>query len=79
MSVPGLLSAQCVSDDSGSYLAVKVNADPNDPRTDEIVGDVVANGAVLKDWGLHLIDAHVAMGNLIEIVGEQAKVYTQKH
>ena len=35
----------------------KYNGNPTDPRTDEIVGDVIANGQVMKDWGLHLIDA----------------------
>jgi hypothetical protein len=76
VSVPGLLSAECVSNEAGySYLAVRVNANPNDPRTDDIVGDVVVNGQVLKDWGLHLIDANLAMGNLVDIVHAQAKAY----
>jgi hypothetical protein len=78
VSVPGLLSAECVADDAGSYLSVKVNANPADPRTDEIVGDVVDGGQIRKEWGLHLIDAHLAMGNLIDIVGRQAKAYAQK-
>src|SRR5687768_1029362 len=30
VSVPGLLSAECVDSDAGSYLSVKVNADPAD-------------------------------------------------
>jgi hypothetical protein len=33
------------------------------------------NGQVLKDWGLHLIDANLAMGNLVDIVHAQAKAY----
>jgi len=78
VSVPGLLSGECVSNDSGSYLSVKVNADPSDPRTDEIVGDVMDQGQVRKEWGLHLIDVHVAMGDLVEIVGQQAKAYAKK-
>lgn len=78
VSVPGLLTAECVANDSGSYLAIKTHANPSDARTDEIVGDVLANGQVMKDWGLHLIDANVAMGNLIEIVGQQSKAYTSK-
>lgn len=78
VSVPGLLSAECVDSDAGSYLAVKVNADPADARTDEIVGDVIDQGQIRKEWGLHLIDAHVAMGNLVEIVGRQAKAYGKK-
>ncbi len=78
VSVPGLLSAECVANDTGSYLAVKVHADAADARTDEIVGDVVDQGQIRKEWGLHLIDVHVAMGNLIDIVGEQAKAYAKK-
>ncbi len=79
VSVPGLLTAACVSDENGSYLAVTVHSDPSDPRTDEIGGDVITNGQVQKDWGLHLIDAHVAMGNLVEIVGQQSKAYLSKN
>ena len=79
VSVPGLLTAECVSNENGSYLAVTVHGDPTDPRTDQIVGDVVTNGQVQADWGLHLIDAHVAMGNLVEIVGQQSKAYSAKN
>lgn len=75
VSVPGLLQGQCVSNDKGSYLEVTVQANPNDPRTDEIPGDVVINGQVQANWGLHLIDVQVAMGNLIDVVGRQAKAY----
>ena len=78
VSVPGLLSAECVADDRGSYLAVKVNADPNDPRADDIAGDVVRDGKVAEDWGLHLIDAHVAMGDLIDLVAAQSKAYLRQ-
>ena len=75
VSLPGLLTAECVSNEKGSYLAVTVHGDASDPRTDEITGDVVANGIVLADWGLHLIDVNLAIGNLVDIVGQQSKVY----
>ena len=75
VSVPGLLTAQCVSNERGSYLAITVNGDPSDPRTDDITGDVVTNGKVQPDWGLHLIDVGLAMGNLIDIVSQQSKAY----
>ena len=58
-----------------SYLAVTVNADPADPRTDTIVGDVVVNGTMLKDWGLHLIDMPVEMGNLVSLSEYQAAAW----
>lgn len=54
------------------------SGDPKDPRADQIAGDVVTNGQVQANWGLHLIDANVAMGNLVDIVGQQAKAYLAK-
>jgi hypothetical protein len=75
VSVPGLLTAQCVSNDKGSYLEVTVHGNPADPRTDDIVGDVMANGQPNASWGLHLIDVNLAMGNLVDIVREQGKAF----
>jgi hypothetical protein len=75
VSVPGMLTGECVSNEKGSYLAVTVHGNPADPRTDEITGDVVNQGKVLPEWGLHLIDVNLAIGNLVDIVRDQAKVY----
>jgi MFS family permease len=77
VSVPGLLTAQCVANDKGSYLEVTVHGNPADPRVDDISGDVMTNGQVNATWGLHLIDVNVAMGNLLDVVAEQAKSYTR--
>ena len=78
VSVPGLLTAQCVSNDKGSYLEVTVNGDPKDSRADDIAGDVVVNGNVVPSWGLHLIDVNEAFGNLLDIVRTQTKAYLAK-
>jgi hypothetical protein len=75
VSVPRLLTAQCVSNDKGSYLEISVNEDSHDPRADDIPGDVLANGKPNPSWGLHLIDVSEAMGNLVELVGKQATAY----
>jgi hypothetical protein len=75
VKVPGLISAECVSKDGFSYLAATVNADPKDPRTDTIVGDVVVGGVTLKDWGLHLLDMPIAMGDLVELADHQAAAW----
>ena len=77
VSVPGLLTAQCVANEKGSYLEVTVHGDPADPRTDDIAGDVLANGQVNASWGLHLIDVNLAMGNLVDIVREQGKAFAR--
>lgn len=75
VSVPGLLQAECVSNEHGSYLEVTVNGDTKDARVDDIVGDVVVAGKVQADWGLHLIDVNLAMGDLLEVLAEQSKSY----
>lgn len=75
VSLPGLLSAECVSSNGSNYLAVHVAADPNDPRADDIPGDVKIGDKVSTDWGLHLIDVNLAMGNLVDLVGSQSAAY----
>ncbi len=75
VSAPGLLSARCVSEGPFTYLSVYVEGDPADPRVDDITGDILIMGQPLKDWGLHLIDVNLAMGDLVALVGEQSKAY----
>lgn len=73
--VPGMISGECVADTNASYLAVTLDNNKADVRPDDIAGDVISNGQVQKDWGLHLIDVNLSMGNLIDIVAEQGKTY----
>jgi hypothetical protein len=78
VSVPGLLEAQCVSNEKGSYLEVTVHGNPSDPRTDEITGDVMTNGKPNASWGLHLIDVNLSMGNLLDLVASQARAFAAR-
>jgi len=78
VSVPGLITAECKFGLTGSYLSININADPKDPRTDEVTGDVVSNGTVNLDWGLHLIDMHLTMGNMLDVVAAKVKAYQAK-
>ena len=75
VKVPGLLTGECVSNAHGSYLAVTVNADPKDSRTDDIAGDILVKGKVLTSWGLHLIDMNLMMGNLVDDVDAQSRAW----
>jgi hypothetical protein len=75
VKVPGLLSAECAANAHGAYLAVTVHPAPGDARVDDISGDLIYAGKALPEWGLHLIDANLAMGNLIAVVDEQSKAY----
>jgi DUF3089 family protein len=76
VSVPGLLTAKCSSNENASgYLEVTVNGNPSDPRVDDITGDLGNPPNVLANWGLHLIDVNLAMGNLLDIVSQQTRTY----
>ncbi|MGA2551313.1 MAG: DUF3089 domain-containing protein [Burkholderiaceae bacterium] len=79
VSLPGLIDAHCVSSDEGSYLAISVTRASGDPRPSDIPGDLLVQGRLLSDWGLHLIDVNLALGNLIEIVEEQGRAYRLRH
>jgi hypothetical protein len=70
VTYPDFVEAECVRDeDDVSYLSLTVNGDPDDPRTDDIGGDLT------PEWGMHLIDANVAMGDLVDLVQAQAEAY----
>lgn len=78
VALPGLLSAQCINREGASYLAVSVNADPADPRTDTINGDITVDNAVRPQWGLHLFDLHLVMGNLQAMVSRQSAKWLEQ-
>jgi hypothetical protein len=75
VSLPGLLTAKCATNQNATYLEVAVHGDPAGRRTDSIGGDVGGNNNPQADWGLHLVDVNLAMGNLVDIVGTQTKAW----
>ena len=75
VELPGLLTAECISDEHGNYIAITVHPTPGGHRINTLAGDVVIGGVVQKDWGLHLIDADLHIGKLVEIVGDESKAY----
>lgn len=77
--VPGLISTECASTDTHTYLELTVHGDSADARTDNIGGDIMtAEGTADTGWGLHLIDANVGMGDLLTLVDKQAVRYLSK-
>jgi hypothetical protein len=78
VTLPGLLTAQCASTDGANYLAISIDTTPG-PRTHEIPGDLVRRGLVLKEWGLHLIDANLTIGNLLDVVRAEAAAWQHAH
>jgi hypothetical protein len=78
VSVPGLLSAKCMTTDQFNYLAVSVHTDPAGVRTSDIPGDIIRDGVVRTEWGLHLIDANLTIGNLLDIVDAESTAWVAK-
>ena len=73
-SMPEFLSGECSTGPTGiSYLKVAVNSDPADPRADDFNGEMI-----LQDWGLHLVDMTVAMGNLVQLGALQAEAWLDR-
>jgi hypothetical protein len=75
--VPQLVSGQCVTRGEFHYLQVTVNADPKDPRSDTIPGDVIRNGKPDARWGLHTVDVALVLGNLLDTVDSQGKAWLE--
>ncbi|HEY8508128.1 MAG TPA: hypothetical protein VIL32_07220, partial [Steroidobacteraceae bacterium] len=75
VQVPDLLSAECRNNGTHHYLAITIHGDPKGARTSTITGDVIVDGRLLADWGLHRVDMHLVMGNLIDIVRRQGQAY----
>lgn len=75
VSAPGLLSAECATNENATYLKVTVNGVPAGPRVDDISGDLMAGTQVQANWGLHLIDVNLGIGNFLDIVGQETKAY----
>ena len=73
VTTPGLVSVECVQRDGFSYQEVTVRGDPADPRVDDIGGDLT------PEWGLHLQDVNLVMGNIVGLVASQSSAYLSQH
>jgi hypothetical protein len=68
VSFPGLATGECVQQGGFSYLQVTLHADPG-ARVDDVPGDLT------PEWGLHLVDVNLVMGDIEDMVGQQAAAY----
>jgi len=75
VKTPGLITTECVRSGDFDYLALHVNAEPADPRTDELGGQIIRRTGVDLSWGLHLLDVDHAIGTLIRVVRQQGEAH----
>ncbi|MCB0971909.1 MAG: DUF3089 domain-containing protein, partial [Acidimicrobiales bacterium] len=71
VKVPGLLSGTCEASNGANVLLVDVAGDPADPRADDIPGDLT------PEWGLHLVDVNLVMGDVVRQVATQADAWAE--
>ncbi len=64
-----LTSGECTSQDGFNYLSVTVHPDPG-PRADDISGDLS------PQWGLHLVDVNLVMGDIVRTAADQAATWS---
>lgn len=69
VELPGLVRGSCVEWGGFSWLELRVGGDPADPRADDIRGDLT------PEWGMHLIDMNVVMGDLQRLVDTQGAAW----
>jgi len=69
VTYPDFVRGECSTAGNYTFLALTVEGDPADPRTDDIGGDLPGG------WGMHLVDVSVAMGDIEALVASQAEAY----
>src|SRR5262249_13461301 len=70
VSVVGLLTARCTSNENATYLEITLHQGPSDLTTRDFQGDGPSPG-----FGLHGVDMELTLGNLVDLVGRQAKAF----
>jgi hypothetical protein len=68
VTYPGLYSARCMSSRGATWLQIDTHTTSGDPRP-------VVSASLGPDWGLHLSDVNLALGNLVHDVGVEESAY----
>lgn len=67
------LQGECIDKDVYTYLELSILNGGMGSLPTDVSADIGAN------WGLHLIDVHIAMGNLVDLAAKQAAALPMKH
>ena len=71
ITYPDFILGECIDNGTFSYFSVEFLSDPSDPRTDSVGGELT------PQWGLHIVDMSVALGNLVDTAHAQSEVYLE--
>ena len=70
VSYPNHYTATCETSGGASWLQVTTVDNPGDHRP-------VVHQVLGPRWGLHLVDINIALGNLVDLIGNQSRAYAQ--
>ena len=73
VSLPGLVHGECATTDGANYLKITLTPPETGSRARNFNGDIMIGPAVLKSWGLHMVDVNVVEGDLTALVDRQAR------
>jgi hypothetical protein len=68
---PDLYTGQCQYQDGASWLQVTAPIHHGDTRP-------IVMQTIGPTWGLHLVDVNIALGNLVSMVGDEARAYAHR-
>jgi Protein of unknown function (DUF3089) len=76
VSTPGLYTAQCKHENGASWLQVSpATAEPTAQHEERDADHEIAHESLGPDWGLHLYDVNIAVGNLVKTVAIQSQAF----
>ena len=67
--MPDFLEGECEEQNGYNFLSLTPLADPSDPRADGIKGEL---DPIVTGWGTHLVDVTIAMGDILNLIEQQA-------
>ena len=75
-----ILTAQCKNENGASWLQVGyTNAVTEELKTVLAEENLLPEELIGPEWGLHLYDVNIAVGNLVNTLGVQIEAYGFEH
>jgi DUF3089 family protein len=76
VATPGLYTGQCKHENGASWLQISLAGSPSEMELKEREEhNELAEELLGPNWGLHLYDVNIALGNLVSTVAEQSQSY----
>jgi Protein of unknown function (DUF3089) len=76
VEAPGLYTAQCKHENGASWLQVSLRGGLSEEVQSELAArNELAEELIGPEWGLHLYDVNIALGNLVNTVAIQTQAY----